>query len=288
MEKINNFAKAFDFKKDVFQSLCDKHGMTEFMQVTILGEKKNPVCSQCVEESKNAEEQERKRAAELHRKNALIARLADNGIDANGKDFTDWVYDKSQEDRQQKMIAALQRYSGGFNKDLPNILLIGGTGSGKTMLANAIARDVFDGRFKHPITSQGFVKRSFSELNPAHLVRSAEIIRQIKSTWSYESPVKEDDLISKWTAHDLLIIDDLGDGDAIGKEQTAADDRNRISQLINLRYKNAPTIITTNMNQQEVAEFLGDRAWDRLQEKLVIIKCDWASFRQQTAKVSYL
>lgn len=269
------------------QMECSKHGMTQHTQLTGVDFLK-PSCDKCSAEAKQQQDQEKAEAKKLQAIEARNNRLSKNGIDPTAKDFSDWDFDSSQTERQQKMLNALQRYANNFNTDLPNILLIGGTGSGKTMLANAVARTVFDNQYQPELTSKGFIQRSYSQTNPAHLIRSAEIIRQIKSTWSPASYVREDDLVNAWASHQLLIIDDLGDADAVGKEQTAADDRNRISQLINLRYQKAPTIITTNMNQAEVADFLGDRAWDRLQEKLVIIKCDWASYRQQTAKVTYL
>ena len=42
------------------------------------------------------------------------------------------------------------------------------------------------------------------------------------------------------------------------------------------------------MTVDQVEQFLGDRAFDRLQERLVIIRCDWESHRQQNRVVMEL
>jgi len=76
-----------------------------------------------------------------------------------------------------------------------------------------------------------------------------------------------------------LIIDDLGAGDGHDK------DRARIAQIIALRYNRAPTIITTNMDIKSLREYLGDRAWDRLQQNLLVTHCDWGSYRAKTSDI---
>ena len=65
-------------------------------------------------------------------------------------------------------------------------------------------------------------------------------------------------------------------------------DRERLSEILDNRYQSMPTIITSNMTVDQVEQFLGDRAFDRLQERLVIIRCDWESHRQQNRVVMEL
>ena len=86
----------------------------------------------------------------------------------------------------------------------------------------------------------------------------------------------------------LLVIDDLGENDTSGNAEWAKRDRERLSEILDNRYQSMPTIITSNMTVDQVEQFLGDRAFDRLQERLVIIRCDWESHRQQNRVVMEL
>ncbi|WP_131667411.1 ATP-binding protein [Psychrobacter pygoscelis] len=266
-------------------AVCDKHGETEHGQLRDLP----PNCFKCAEEARIKSEAEQKAKAKQEALERFTWHQKNNGINPLGKKFDDWKYDDKQRERQEKIIAALNRYAENFNSDLPNILMIGGTGSGKTMLANAIAQTVFVKNHKgnSQFIDGKFVTTTFAEVNPSHLITSSQITTKAKATWG-DKFASEDKFLEELGSYPLLIIDDLGDGDTSHNPEMAAADRNRLSQVISKRYQKHPTIITTNMGQEEVTTFLGDRAWDRLQEKLVVIKCDWDSYRQATAKVSYL
>lgn len=270
---FDKFLKDFKVPNEVIQEKtgnCDIHGETTF--TSFMGGEFG--CKKCkdIESEKKQQEELRKQATEMRHFN-----LATNGIDKDMKGFDDWIYDQSenQKSRQEKMIAALKRYSNNFEKTLPNILLVGGTGSGKTMLSNAICYGVFN--------------KCYSSRNhtPCHMVTSAQVTQMVKAGWKDPSKPTEQDILRRLASYDLLVIDDLGDADtSIG--EMAQQDRNRLGQILAMRYQNAPTIITTNLTEEQAKQFIGDRAWDRLQENLVIIRCDWTSHRQKTAKVSYL
>lgn len=279
---------SFDFeamKPKRLEMDCDQHG-----EVMHFGnERIGYHCLTC--EQENKERQEKENIDKIYK--VYQATMIDCGVKPNGRRFEDWQFDDKQADRQKNIIKTLQelsdnisvKYNSTKNATLPNVLLVGGTGSGKTMLANALAKAVY--RKAAAIDVQNKVDHSRAGRQCAKLIKSRDITEQAKATWGdyRESEYK---LIEYLADFQLLIIDDLGDSDTASNQDMAAADRGRIAQIIDKRYQKRPTVITTNLDIEDIASHLGDRAWDRLQENLIIIKCDWASYRQSVAKVAYL
>lgn len=278
-------ASGMDFSPKDVQAECETHGLTDHWQVASM----NPVCRQCeaVEKEKAAKEN----ADEIYRKYKSV--MKSNGVNPEGKKFNEWTFDQTQIDRQQKIIDTLKNIAEkikivgveGRNAKIPNIMLVGGTGSGKTMLANALAKSVY--RRSAALDVEHKKDAYQCGRSCAQLITSRDITEQAKATWGTYGD-SEHQLIDRLSNMELLIIDDLGDNDTATNEAMAATDRGRVGQIIGKRYQKRPTVITTNLTPDQVVDHLGDRAWDRLQENLIIIQCDWPSYRQSVAKVAYL
>lgn len=280
LSKLQKIMFAEDIEKD-----CDTHGMTTHRGNKDYGYK----CKQC--ESERKERELKENTYKLYETYKYI--MTENGVNPNGKRFDEWDFDSNQADRQRNIIQTLEGLAekliivraGDRNGKLPNILLAGGTGSGKTMLSNALAKAVY--RKAVTLDINNGIESYQAGNKCAKLIKSRDITEQAKATWGdYQS--SEYQLIEHLSRFELLIIDDLGDNDTASNEVMAANDKGRIGQILDKRYQKHPTVITTNLDVDGVAAHLGDRAWDRLQENLIIIKCDWASYRQSVAKVAYL
>jgi DNA replication protein DnaC len=137
-------------------------------------------------------------------------------------------------------LAAAQSYVKNFAKKRSNLLLIGKTGTGKTHISTAIAREII---------SQGFDVVYDSAQN---IVADFEADK-FRSGYGTESRSE------KYLECDLLIIDDLG------TEFSSQFTVSCLCNLINTRANRAmATIISTNLSAEELARKYEDRIYSRL------------------------
>lgn len=123
-----------------------------------------------------------------------------------------------------------------------NLLLVGGTGLGKTHLSTAVAKAVLDRGFDVLYTGATGMVAAFE---------NARFGSSIGMTDTND--------IDRFYSCDLLIIDDLGT--EVSNQFTTSSIYNVINTRLNLR---RPTIISTNLMQDELRR----RYWDRITSRL--------------------
>lgn len=172
-----------------------------------------------------------------------------------GKDFESFslkYYDGKSEntlsDRENMMMIVNQckRYTQRFSFNSDSILMLGGTGLGKTHLSAAIAKEVL---------AKGF----FVNYDSAQSIFDAyEAVRFGKNN-------REN--IKKYENCDLLLIDDLGA--ECSTQYTVA----IFYTLLNWRIANQkPTIISTNCTPQQIKKTYGERVYSRLMGEFLIMR----------------
>ena len=137
-------------------------------------------------------------------------------------------------------LAAAKSYVKNFAKKRSNLLLIGKTGTGKTHISTAIAREII---------SQGFDVVYDSAQN---------IVADFEAD-KFRSGYGTEPRSEKYLECDLLIIDDLG------TEFSSQFTVSCLYNLINTRANRAmATIISTNLSAEELARKYEDRIYSRL------------------------
>ena len=142
------------------------------------------------------------------------------------------------------VLRTMREYAEGFNPDRSgNLLLMGGTGLGKTHLSTALAKELIDNGYDVVYTGA------------IGMIADFEQNRFGKSAGG-ESGYDLD----RYYACDLLIIDDLGA--EVSNQFTVSTIYNVLNNRISL---GLPTVISTNLNQNE----LNARYWDRITSRIL-------------------
>lgn len=167
-----------------------------------------------------------------------------NLIDKQSFDNFDlnWYKDNPEVYEQMKMSLALAKnYCKNFAKSKGNLLLIGKTGTGKTHISTAIAREVINLGYDVIYDSVQNIITDFEDDK-------------------FRRGYNDDELkTEKYFECDLLIIDDLG------TEFTTQVTVSCIYNLLNTRYnKGLATIISTNLSHEELARKYEDRIYSRI------------------------
>ena len=154
----------------------------------------------------------------------------------------DWYNDNPNAARIMKNNLEIARnFAKNFGKAQSNLLLIGSTGTGKTHISTAIAREV--------------INRGFDVLyDSAQNIVSAFETDRFKSGYGEYEPIAD-----KYLECDLLIIDDLG---------TEFVNQFTISCLYNVfntrQNKGLSTIVSTNLSAEELTQKYEGRIYSRI------------------------
>lgn len=152
-----------------------------------------------------------------------------------------YSYDKAVFERMSYNLELAKKYAGEFKEKRGNLLLVGTTGTGKTHISTAIAREII---------SQGFDVIYDSAQN---IIADFETDK-FKSGYGPYTPKAD-----KYLECDLLIVDDLGT-EFSSQFSTAC-----IYNLLNTRQnKGLATIISTNLSARELQERYEDRITSRI------------------------
>lgn len=155
-------------------------------------------------------------------------------------DTVDPKYGASPRQVMARTYDYCRKYAGNFDPGSGNLLFVGGTGLGKTMLSACIATEVTEKGYTVSYESAGHL---FSKLEKNRFIPSEETAMAVAEIENA----------------DLLIVDDLGT-EVPGMFVTAA-----LYSLINDRLLGGkPTIISTNLNAQEIADRYSPQISSRL------------------------
>lgn len=246
---------------------CDKHPNQPIFQLPS-GEKVCHICNYEQIKAEQARQQDEKNRAEFVQRRT--ASMVSNRIDPNAR-FANWQF-VEQEQRQRQLIDKLIHYTDTLDETSPNLLIVGATGTGKTFMCHCLAHRLYVKQYRYePWATDAVI--------PAHHIKSSDYIAKIKASWDDRTLDSEFAMLDKLERPNLLILDDVGDNDVSTEK-----DCTRLGQILERRYHKAPTIITSNHKPQDVARLVGDRGWDRFSERLVVITCDWGSYRQAVSE----
>ncbi|ENX13326.1 hypothetical protein F895_02630 [Acinetobacter sp. CIP 64.2] len=160
-------------------------------------------------------------------------------------------------DGQKNAKAQCHAFAKDFNAGVKrNLIMVGRTGTGKTHLSCAIARNVLDQR--------SYVRYTTSE----------DMANDIANAWT-KADDSEARAVWRFTDYDLLIIDEYGLHDQHESRLQL------VHKVLYARYDaKKPTLLISNWTEAQLKESLGDRLWSRFQhDGLTIVECNWADNR---------
>ena len=160
----------------------------------------------------------------------------------------------SPRERMQKILDYCRHYAHEFTPNAPSLLLLGATGTGKTHLSLAIAKQVAEQGYN---VVYGSVLTLLRKLESEHFGRA------------------EGDSESQLINCDLLILDDLG------MEFDSAFTRASLYNILNARLlEDKPTIISTNLSHSAISDRYGEQIASRITGGFEPLLCVGDDIRQ--------
>ena len=197
-------------------------------------------------------------------KNALVSiQLQESGIGTltESQSFESFSFDMYPEDEREnveKIVSVLKQFSLNFGNEYKNLLLVGGTGLGKTHLSTAVAKSV--------------IERGFSVVYET----AANMFTDFEDDRFRDRINGEEKKSTKYMECDLLIIDDLGT--EVISNFTVSCLYNIINTRIN---KRLPIIFNTNLNSQDIRSRYNDRITSRLFGEFMILAISGTDIRRR-------
>lgn len=240
---------------------CPKHGEYTAKLLAVNGSAPygNRRCPACDKEAADIQakqdEQQRLRQIEQSR----IARHERSRIPLRFKTrrFENYVVENEGQARALKICSMYAQSWPKVSKNGTGLIFSGRAGSGKTHLACSIAWSVIE---------QG---------GSAQFATVAEVMRQVKSSFSKDSTTSEQDQIDHFSGIQLLILDE------VGMDYGTDFNKALIFEILNKRYENMlPTILLTNLDAPALVEYMGERLVDRMREGGGrMVSFTWDSYR---------
>jgi DNA replication protein DnaC len=217
-------------------------------------------CWNAIQAKQEAEDKARIETARKANQKAKLERMLDSA--RIGRRYADCTLENFIPVKgADKALNTCTEYVKDFSKDSgEGLIMAGPSGSGKSHLAVAIVKAIAE-------TGKSAIFQSVPEL-----------LAKLRLTYDKNNDGEtEDEILEQLTKCDLLVLDD------IGAEKQSAWTEERLYLLIDRRYRDKrATIVTTNLNYNEIEKLLGTRAMDRLLETCGIVKLTASSYRRRS------
>jgi DNA replication protein DnaC len=177
------------------------------------------------------------------------------------KRFAERIFENyvAQTPAQKRALQLCNRLAEAIVADGDNgtsLILCGNPGTGKTHLACAIGSHLIE------------------HCKSVQFATVLAAIRSIKDCYRKDSARTESEAIHAMVEPDLMIFDEIGC--SLGSEH----ERMLIFDIINERYQQCrSTILISNLNREQLTDYLGERIMDRFRESGAVIPFDWSSYR---------
>lgn len=170
-----------------------------------------------------------------------------------------------ESEAQGKALTLARQYAAEFDNSIASFVFSGRPGTGKNHLAAAIGNDL--------------ILRGKSVL----IVTVADLMSNMKGTFSGDSQLTEEGLINDLSSVDLLVIDE------IGMQTESRYEKVIINQIVDRRSSSKrPTGMLSNLNHDGMNALLGERVMDRMRlGNSMWVRFDWESYRDRVRGDEY-